>query len=290
LLLFGTWQTTLGADRAAPATLKLEERIREASRGGLFRTPSTGELSVAERLFAETFRADQPLEVLQRAWRGIHFQLQTFEAGNQQLWLLRELPSHRTGRGFYVFRPTAAIPVVLEAPHSFADRNTRPLTARLFVNSRCAAAAWNTVHRKIADLAHTEQCFLNAFTRAFLRVQGPQAMVCQLHGFAREKRATRTGRTSDIIVSNGSKLTQSWLYHAVADFRSRCPEIAIRLYPGEVSELGATTNWQGRVVRETVVGKFLHLELSAELRTSLINGSREPSELLKILECALRTE
>ena len=299
-MLFCTCHMTHGQDRSSRDisspkretfdALVLEKRVREASGTEVFRPPSTVELRDAERLFARTFRGDESIEVLRDAWAKMHFALQTYGAGDQRIWLLRELPSHEMGRGFYAFRPAATMPVILEAPHSFADRNTRRLTAQLFMESPCAAAVWNTLHRKVVDTAHADSCFLNAFTRAFLRVRREDATICQLHGFAREKRTTRAGRTSDIIVSNGSKFNEFWLYRTVLSWRKMCPETVVRLYPDEVSELGATTNRQARLVREIGVGRFLHLEMSAEYRASLIDSPTMQSELLKILECALRTQ
>jgi hypothetical protein len=234
-------------------------------------------------------RGDETVEVLRADWAELHFELKILESQDQRLWLLRESREHETGRGFYAFRQTPAMPVVLEAPHSFGDKHTRYLTAQLFLDSRFAAAAWNTVHRKIVDVAHTDGCFLNAFTRAFVRVHRDHAVVCQLHGFSRAKRTTHAGRASDLIVSNGTRSAGFWLHRAVLNLREMSADIEVRLFPDEVSELGAITNRQGRLIRDTGAGKFLHLEMSAELRDALISWPARQSELLKTLEGVFRT-
>jgi len=281
-------QTARAEDQVATEASELESLVRQASRIETFHDPTNDELRAAERLFTRTIRGDESFNDLRKDWGELSFDMEILQTPKGRLWLLRESPSHEEGRGCYAFRSSASMPVVLQAPHSFADRHTRRLTAQLFLESRFSAATWNTVHRKITDVAHTDACFLNAFTRAFLKVYGDDALVCQLHGFAREKRTTRAGRTSDIIVSNGTRSGAWWLSRSVTAFRE-LPDIAVRLFPVEVSELGATTNRQGRLVRDYGLGKFLHLEMSAELRSAFISQSVRRSELLKALEQGFRT-
>jgi len=267
----------------------LEHRVRSASRESSYQHPSIDELRAAERLFTRTLRADEPVEVLRDAWAGSHFELKAVELHDQPLWLLRESEGHQVGRGFYAFRPNATMPVAIQSPHSFGDRRTRELTARLFVDSDFAAAAFNTVHRDIMDAAHSHNCLLNSFTTAFLRVHRDDAFVCQLHGFSRSKRTTDRGRNSDLIVSNGTRLGAHWTQRTVTVFRDHWPNVAVRLFPDDVSELGATTNHQGRIILQSGLGRFLHLEMSAELRDDLYRLPAPRGELLKAIEDSFRT-
>jgi hypothetical protein len=57
----------------------------------------------------------------------------------------------------------------------------------------------------------------------------------------------------------------------------------VRLYPVEVSELGATTNQQARLIREYGTGRFLHLEMGAELRRQLVANPQNRTDYFKIL-------
>jgi hypothetical protein len=274
----------IAAQQAIPSlqVAQLETLVRQASRRQTSLVAPGTKLAAAQALFARTLRAQEPVELLQQAWATLSFELEVYQSNGGQVWLVRESADHQAGRGFYAFRPEQAIPIALQAPHSFADKDTRRLATQLFLSERFRAAAWNTVHRKTIDLAHTDASFFNAFTCAFVDVYREQAIVCQLHGFARAKRTTAAGRSADLILSDGSRSPPYWLHVAAKEIRALSPQLVVRLYPVEVSELGATTNRQGRALREAGVGKFLHLEMSPELRLHLIESPQARADYLKI--------
>jgi hypothetical protein len=155
----------------------------------------------------------------------------------------------------------------VQAPHSYGDKHTRRLALRFFEEWPIAAAAWNTVRRDVVDAAHHRETYVCAFTRAFMRAQTKHAIV-QLHGFAKEKRRTREGRDSDIVVSNGTRFPGR-MAQAVASELSKSLNASVKLYPSQVSELGGITNSQARIVHEHGFDTFLHIELSRELRENL---------------------
>jgi len=47
------------------------------------------------------------------------------------------------------------------------------------------------------------------------------------------------------------------------------------VYPEHVTELGATTNSQGKVLRDVRHAGFLHLEMALELRQRLKSSARD---------------
>ena len=273
------WSSPLEVDQ-------LEDLVRQASRSKVFQNYESlpDELERAQRLFARTLRGKEDVEELQRAWTGLEMEMVVLPvADGNDVWLLSEMQQHQLGRGFYAVRPQSSSTAVIEAPHSFADLQTRRITAALFLGGDLRAAAWNTVHRKTADLAHIDTSFYNAFTRAFIDVCRDRAVVCQLHGFAVDRRTTDAGRSSDLILSNGSRSSSVWLYNKARHFRAAFPHLHVRLYPDEVVELGGTTNRQARVLRRAGWGHFLHLEMSGKLRKELVASPSSLDDCLKIL-------
>jgi hypothetical protein len=287
LLVLIICQLTLAQQRPSPLLVdELENRVRQASRSKVFYDYESlpDQLEQARRLFARTLRGKDSADVLRQSWAGLGFELLDFQLDDgSKVWLLSEFQNRQIGRGFYAIRPRSSSVTAIQAPHSFADLQTRQLAAALFLGGDFRAAAWNTVHRKRADVAHIEASFFNAFTRAFIDVGYDQAVVCQLHGFASDKRSTDAGRRSDLIVSNGSRSPSFWLYHTARQFRAAFPHLDVRLYPDEVVELGGTTNRQARVLRQAGLGRFLHLEMGVKLRKELINSPSSRADYLKIL-------
>ena len=148
------------------------------------------------------------------------------------------------GRGMYLQAFEPVLPgVLLQAPHRFYDRQTGTIVARL-IDDGCypAAAAFNTAQRYTADhsdLTHRTDSAFNTFTCAFLDVH-PDGLVVQLHGFTPEYRSTASGRSSAIIVADGTRCPGKHTQGAVDCLRQAWPKSLIRLYPSDVRELGAT--------------------------------------------------
>ena len=252
----------------ARESLSLTQLWQEVSRQGRYVAPSRAELQQAERLFLRSFRGQADVAELSSAWGELNFELLPYQIGDEHVWVLREKPGFYKGRGFYVLRRQNAVPIAIQAPHSFYDAHTRAIAVRIFRESVSAATAWNTLHRSIADLSHSRGNYMDAFTRAFATAHST-AMVVQLHGFAQEKRRTEAAASADLIISAGTMYPSRWLQDAAALFQQHFDHGTVRLYPHETVELGGTTNVQGAVLRAAASNGFMHVEMSDPLRRKL---------------------
>ena len=207
---------------------------------------------------------------------GLGFAVVPVAHGDRRLLAVADPLDHITGRGIYVVDTDAQVPIVVQAPHRYKDRRTGRILSRLMREVPFAAAALNSVprwyddpagERRDADLAHLDATYFNAFTRAFAVAQ-PTGLVVQLHGFAQDKRTSDAGRGAAAIISNGSK-TPDARTTAIAHCLRRRLDPQVLLYPHDVGELGATTNANGRMLRQIGFTGFLHVEMSAALRDRL---------------------
>ena len=189
---------------------------------------------------------------------------------------LRETSGRCEGRGVYALRDKPARPLAITAPHSEADRNTGTLAELLFEETSARGAAWNSSPRRgpsdcgpAIDLADAADHPFTAFALAFAEAE-PDGRIVQLHGFERTRRNTLAARGAAVIVSNGTDRPDAELFD-LADCLSRVSAPATVLtHPGDTDELGALTNAQGRALREAGFAGFVHLELSAEWRETLL--------------------
>lgn len=282
-LVASTFRSAAGA-----GTTTIARQLSDASGEGTYRPAEPSELRAAEHLFRRTFANEERLAQLRPDWAEMGFDLIASKLGDREVWILRESAGQTRGRGFYVWRRGSTVPIVLEAPHSFHDLYTREIALRLFRDSDVTAAAWNTLRRSVVDLAHTPRHHLNAFTQAFVRAH-PTGIVVQLHGFSQEKRDTAAGATADLIISDGTRFPDGWTRAATQLFQRDFVHGRVRLYPLEVTELGATTNAQGTTVRQNGADGFLHLEMSRPLRQRMRHTSEARHDFLKILTDTYRT-
>ncbi len=197
---------------------------------------------------------------------------------SETVWLVAETDEHY-GAGFLALRCGAGASVTsvtLQAPHGRYDLGTGELLVALFATSTARAAQWNTVHRyravpgerpadpvHPADVAHQPGSLFHAATLG-LAAADPQLRVVQLHGFAK-------GRVeAELVLSSGDA--------------SRPPEAAglaaagvggVALFGRDVQTLGGTTNAQARALP----GRFLHVEMSADLRERLATSDEQLAAL-----------
>lgn len=224
--------------------------------------PSPQAIARAEILFTRLLKNEgvPPAE-----WQALDFQLQAETlADGTALWVLWETPCH--GKGLYVFRAGSDAQTVLQMPHRFYDTDTGVIGWELFAGGNFRAAAWNTLSRRDADLAHLADSYFNALTRAFATVS-PTGRLVQPHGFSSAKRRGSAGQTADIILSNGTREPDAALKRLAKCLR---PGFAtVRVYGEDVMELGGTTNAQGAILREAGQRGFVHLEMSRAVRMHL---------------------
>ena len=257
---------------SAPAAAQTLERLLErASSARLYRQSSPAEMQHAQDLFLRVLRGERSA-LLQRAWRALGMNLEPLNDNGAELLVLYESDNMRMGRGLYAFRPALSQPIALQAPHSFKDYHTRQIVLEMMLETQAAAAAWNTTPRSFdqagatinADLAHQEQTFFIAFSRAFAQHYA-RGRILQLHGFAQEKRATQAGAAADMILSSGRQTPTPAALAAGRCLKQRMPG-SVRIYPHDVLELGGETNTIGHALTQMGHAGFLHLEISRSMR------------------------
>jgi len=184
------------------------------------------------------------------------------------------------GWGAYAFRIGSGRRLVVQAPHSESDIGTARIGLGLYAHGG-QAIALNSAHRSLpdADQAGAADTPFLMFTQEALRA-GPDTVVVQLHGFG-EATARKYGLTSDTMVaSNGTREPDPMLRTFAACARGA--GIDVRLFPEEAAYPGGTRNAVGRLVRHHPEARFMHLEMGASLRASLV---REPSRLRAFAAC-----
>jgi hypothetical protein len=274
-----------GASRLASAAAREQRTLQQLltlARDGRRYVPATpADLRRCEDLFVRTLRDAREPE-LESDWEQMGFRLMELRSAEAETWLIIEPPHRKRGWGFYVLCPGNAPGLVLQAPHSFADRHTGDVALRLFADGGCAAVAWNTVPRHRVDVAHCRQHPFSAFTLAVARVH-PDSCIVQVHGFSPDKRSTTAGAAADLIVSNGTHLPDQALHQFVGRLQSEFDYGRVQLFPADVRELGATQNVQGELLRELGTTRFVHLEMSQDLRLRLIVDPDARQAILKNL-------
>jgi hypothetical protein len=246
-----------------PEEKSIATLVRPHSPRAKYVAPTRSELATAERAFCDTLGGASIID-LRRAWSEIGFEI--IEGGD--LFVVRESTGQRRGRGFYAFRRgNSPLPLMLQAPHRYYDKHTGLITRQLFEESNFAAAAWNSISRQQTDFAHSDGYF-NALTRAFVR-QHADGIIVQLHGFARTSRKIVSAAQCDLILSNANRQPGIWVRETGRTLSSALVGFETRVYPLGVTDLGGTKNYQGRAARQSGSDGFLHVEMSAELRSEL---------------------
>ncbi len=204
--------------------------------------------------------------------------------------LVREIEGRRRGGGAYVVRFEAqARDTAIEAPHTFFEEGTLALAYELFQRASGAALFINTAHRYTSspgegriehgsDVAHSRSSLFQAATEGLIRAIAAPTVV-QLHGFA-----TR-GTEMAAVISSGEARPGDPLVARVAAAMAMATA-GVKRYPEDSSELGATTNVQGEIVR-AAGGRFLHVELGASLRKELVTDAQLRARLLDAIVSAL---
>jgi hypothetical protein len=283
----GEFSRAAGASSGEPATggsatvHLLEEAFRESGRGTRVEAPSVVEMRSVARLFARTLVQDDDFVKLKTAWAEWKMTLTNIESGGKSFWLLQEFPLEQRGRGIYAFRTPKAVPLVLQAPHSGFDQHTGEIVIRLFAEHPLRCAAWNSVSRGLLDVAHVEETYFQAFTRAIGETV-PDVTVVQIHGFDERKRDTAAGARASLIVSNGTDRPAPWFLKAGLAFGRGLPAETVAVYPVDIHELGGTTNAQGGLLHQLGHRNFLHLECNRSFRQRL---RAQPPARAEFMDC-----
>lgn len=230
------------------------------------------------------------------------FRLEAWRVGGDFYWALLEQQVH--GAGAYVFRvgPREDGPtILLEAPHNFYDLGTGRLAADVFFTMREGvrprALFTNTIHRyqlsprdkkrrehNPADIAHEPEHAFSIATIAFARAAGTTHVI-QLHGFGTRSDDDGDGEIGEIaaVVSAGNRDGSSAVSSAIARALVGVLGDGVKRFPEEAKVLGATTNAQGKLLRDVNGAAFVHVEMSAAVRSQLGNDAALRAKLAAAL-------
>lgn len=187
------------------------------------------------------------------------------------------------GGGHYIFNPHAQKYHLVQAPHRYFDKKTRPIALKLFASPNVFSVSWNTEHRRTIDFSHVEVSMMMALTDAWLE-SIPKGDLIQLHGFTPLKRTTEAGKRSMIIVSEGINTPSAGHKALTACFNSVWQAA---LYPMDVSELGGTTNKMARKMASQPNHRFVHIELSTAFREQLIKDAVDNTQFISCIDKVL---
>lgn len=197
------------------------------------------------------------------------------ETDGKALWLYEGRADGRGDGLFAVHLGPLERELVLQAPHPISDQHTGAIVGRIFDDSllradpapglAVRAVVIATAHRaatEASDPSRQPELLFQAATDALdLALVDP--LVVQIHGFDPQT-SPADGVVSDGMARSGGRLE--------ARARSRLA-VAMGLPdlrgPEEVPELAAMKNVQARLLADRV--RFLHLELSADLRDRIRN-------------------
>lgn len=269
---------------------QLRSHWQESSRAAVWRSPVIAErdaIREATRLAiagSNECTAAMREQVRQRL-TPIDFELLEWPSrAKPDFLVIREKEGKRRGGGFYVIRCGKTVPLVLQAPHSFYDVGTGNLVRKLFAEGNARAAFWNTVHRykasadekredpiHPADVAHEPGNLFHA--AAMGAAANAEIKFVQVHGFAATEQIP-----FEIILSSGQKSLMAVPLREPFEALGK-----VALYGEETGELGAATNAQGRALNRSKPGRFLHIELTRDLRKQLSKSRKLREQLLKAL-------
>lgn len=249
-----------------------------ASAGAGYLAPTAAQLAAAQALFVQLLQGKTSAAVAEQA-RALGWELHSQAREGGVLSVVAEARRQRGGQGLYAFFSGGRH--ALQAPHVPTDGLTGDILLRYAGDGLPRALAWNTVPRKVADLAHLDGTYLIAFSLAFAQVY-PREKIVQLHGFDADRRRTASAADSGAIVSAGHDRPSAELAAAVRCMRQRV-ESQTRLFGADVRELGGTTNTVAKALRETRYDLFVHVEMALPVRKRLLVDAAQRRALLECL-------
>lgn len=284
-LIFAFFTTGVSYSSDDISNLTVAKTLELCSDRSEYIEPTHAELLKFHELAISTLTGDQKFQQLRKRWEKLGWSLENVRIRDEIVWILSDSETPKRGAGAFAIRPNSSSQILVQAPHSYFDKFTRPITVRVFEQSDFRAAAWNTVHRRVIDVAHSRHSYFHEFTKAFLAT-AKKPLVVQIHGFAQASRTTISGAGADIIVSNGTRFPPPWLRVVSQELHSITPNV--RLFPTQVNELGATSNAQALLSRQSGAD-FLHVELSQPVRRRFRRQSAVIDEFLKSILLGYRS-
>lgn len=194
----------------------------------------------------------------------------------ERVVLVREKSGTKSGKGAFAFRRTpSAAGRVLMVNHRTDDAHTGVISADLFDRyPQFDAIGWNTISRTLADMTDLPIAPVTAFAQAFADtfING---LYIQPHGFTNNTddggtaRTTVAGQNARFILTAGVAAAPTYITSLDSELVSR-GFTQVYTYSGEVTELGATLNEQGKAMRAIGRGRFCHIEMARIVRDSMV--------------------
>lgn len=272
----------LGCDPGGGATPLYQQALQPGSLYQ-YQPPTAAEAATLDAIlpgfYADLRTLDADLAVYRADLASAGLALHEYTVGAQR-WVVvfDDSPAWR-GTGGYVFRRGPATEIVIQAPHSFFDLRTADLAGQLMSAGNFRGFFFSTVHRHYllpgatcsnqvdpADVAHVTNSFFYKLTTHYL-TDVPMGTIIQLHGM---DNAELAAQGIGAVLSSGGEPPSEQVIALDAALGDTLAGETVGVYPVDVDLYGATLNIQGRWVRSTDRGHFLHVEMSPTMRASLL--------------------
>jgi hypothetical protein len=216
-------------------------------------------------LVSQTLRCQAVSPKLNRLWQQAGWECRPL--AESSVIVVAEKSNQRRGRGIYAIRTDSSSSIVLQAPHRFNDAKTGVIARKIFEEHDVWSMAFNTVHRKEIDLAHTQRHYFHAFTEAVVATRS-NAVVIQLHGFSNAGK-TNVGKSASLILSDTTKFPGRHARSVAEELKFTFGKSHTRLFPLETRWLGGTDNEQANLMQQLGSVGFLHVEMNPSFRQQL---------------------
>lgn len=265
--------------------------VRHPPRPTVFHPPPSSHFEILQQVMRDLSAAAQTCEETvvvssRRQLAPIAMEIERLRQKGTTYLVVRERPSSLRGNGIYVLRCGDAAPLALQAPHSYFDLNTATVAYKAFRKLKARFLLMNTVQRyrgrqmevvtddaHPADMAHNPRGMFQAAHLGMLAA-APQTLFVQLHGF------DSSWRDVDVVLSDGRVEPQVFSQRLANAWKDASLRIAV--FGRQFQGLGAMTNSQAQATH-AVGGRFLHIELSLELRREMVRGGRALRRLCNAL-------
>ena len=250
----------------------------------LYHSPSSAQLEQGQLLFS-WLMAQQSLKKA----KSLAIKLKWHWRDNETFISLKD--KNKLGWGEYRFSKKIHNAIALQAPHRYHDKHTGVIAKKLFTKGVVSSIALNSLPRyanseeqnNLADLARLPHSFHSAYARAFAATF-PQGKLIQLHGFSAAKRLTPQAQQAHIILSTGSVNRSEYLLQLqLCQNKQGWKSVS---YPHQTSELGATQNSIGILMRHLGHLGFTHIELNLPTRKALTTHN---TKLNQFADCLLES-
>lgn len=163
--------------------------------------------------------------------------------------------------------------IYLQATHSYFDEFTLDIAEDLFRHNSADQLFINTISRKSEnsayDFSKRKNSSLKISTLEYINLN-PTGIIVQLHGFSRKKRNSKIGQKAGFIISSCRDKSSTYTIN-LANCLKKQDKFNVYLYPEEVNELGGVKNILYKELANKINDRFVHIEMSREVRLELKN-------------------